>query len=53
MAQNNSSHSGKNESIVCFKNNNQCSIGISTKYNMLEYPESTMFDSKRLIGHNF
>ncbi len=20
---------------------------------MLEYPESTMFDSKRLIGHNF
>ena len=40
-------------SIVCFKNNNECLIGISAKRNMLEYPESTMFDSKRLIGHKF
>ena len=40
-------------SIVCFKNNNECLIGISAKDNMLEYPESTMFDSKRLIGHKF
>ena len=48
-------HSGirSQPSIVYFKNNNECLIGISAKRNMLEYPESTMFDSKRLINYNF
>ena len=40
-------------SIVCFKIKSDCLIGTHSKNNMLEYPESTMFDSKRLIGHNF
>ena len=40
-------------SIVCFKNNNECLIGISAKRNMLEYPESTIFDRKGLLDHKF
>ena len=40
-------------SIVCFKSETQCLIGRIAKRKKLEYPESTMFDSKRLIGHNF
>ena len=40
-------------SIVCFKSETQCLIGISAKRNKSQYPESTMFDSKRLIGRQF
>ena len=40
-------------SIVCFKNKRECLIGKSAKDNMLKYPQSTMFDSKRLLGHKF
>ena len=40
-------------SIVCFKSNSDCLIGKIAKYNMLHHPKSTMFDSKRLIGHKF
>ena len=40
-------------SIVCFKSETKYLIGTIAKKNKLEYPESTMFDSKRLIGHNF
>ncbi len=40
-------------SIVCFENNSKCLIGNSAKNNMLQYPESTIFDSKRLLGHKF
>ncbi len=40
-------------SIVCFNNNNEYSIGTKARNNMLQYPQSTMFDSKRLLGHKF
>ena len=40
-------------SIVCFKSNNECLIGNSAKNNMLQYYQSTMYDSKRLIGYKF
>ena len=40
-------------SIVCFKNKRECLIGKAAKDNMLKYPQSTMFDSKRLLGHKF
>ena len=39
-------------SIVSFRNN-ECLIGTRGKNNFIESPESTMFESKRLIGHNF
>ena len=39
--------------MVCFKENEEISIGGSAKNNMAEYPESTIFDSKRLIGLKF
>ena len=37
-------------SMVCFKKNGELLVGSSAKNNMAEYPESTIFDSKRLIG---
>ena len=40
-------------SMVCFKENEEILIGGSAKNNMAEYPESTIFDSKRLIGLKF
>ena len=40
-------------SIVCFKNNSECLVGKIAKNNMLQYPKSTMFDSKRLLGYKF
>ena len=39
-------------SIVCYKNN-ECLIGNIAKKNFYNYPESTMYNSKRLIGHKF
>ena len=38
------------ESMVCFKSNSECLIGNTAKNNMLQYSQSTIFDSKRLIG---
>ena len=49
----NNSGDKKIPSIVCFKDNNERLIGSIANDHMLEYPESTMFDSKRLIGHKF
>ena len=40
-------------SVVCFKSNSECLIGNSAKNNMLQYSQSTMFDSKRLLGYKF
>ena len=40
-------------SIVCFKNNKERLIGESAKNYILQYPESTIYDSKRLIGLKF
>ena len=40
-------------SIVCFKSNNDCLIGTNARNNMLQYSQTTIFDSKRLIGHKF
>ena len=40
-------------SIVCFRDKSDCLIGTHARNNMLEYPKSTMFDSKRLLGHKF
>ena len=40
-------------SMVCFKENGEILVGNSAKSNMIEYPESTIFDSKRLIGLKF
>ncbi len=40
-------------SMVCFKKNREILVGSSAKNNMAEYPESTIFDSKRLIGLKF
>ena len=40
-------------SMVCFKENREILVGSSAKNNMAEYPESTIFDSKRLIGLKF
>ena len=40
-------------SIVCFKENGEILIGSSAKNNIFEYPESTIFDSKRLIGFKY
>ena len=40
-------------SMVCFKDNNECLIGWPAKYNRIQYNESTMFDSKRLLGYKF
>jgi len=46
-------------SIVCYKEDldedmkDRWLYGNAAKNNMLEYPESTMFESKRLIGLNF
>ena len=40
-------------SIVCFKSNNECLIGNLAKNNMLQYYQSTMYDSKRLLGYKF
>ena len=40
-------------SMVCFKEKGEKLIGGSAKNNMLQYPESTIFDSKRLIGLKF
>ena len=37
-------------SMVCFKSNSECLIGNTAKNNMLQYSQSTIFDSKRLIG---
>ncbi len=34
-------------SMVCFKENREILIGGSAKNNITEYPESTIFDSKR------
>ena len=39
-------------SIVCYKNN-ECLIGNIAKKNFYDYPESTMYNSKRLIGHKY
>ena len=39
-------------SVVSFRND-ECLIGQRGKNNFNENPESTMFESKRLIGHNF
>ena len=39
-------------SIVCYKNN-QFLFGKFAKQNFRDYPESTMFNSKRLLGHKF
>ena len=39
--------------MVCFKENGEILIGGSAKNNITEYPESTIFDSKRLIGLKF
>ena len=40
-------------SMVWFKENGEILIGGSSKNNITEYPESTIFDSKRLIGLKF
>jgi len=40
-------------SVVCFKSNSECLIGNLAKNNMLQYSQSTMFDSKRLLGYKF
>ncbi len=40
-------------SIVCFKSKNEFLIGTKAKNNMLKYSQSTMYDSKRLLGHKF
>ena len=40
-------------SMVCFKKNGELLVGSSAKNNMAEYPASTIFDSKRLIGLKF
>ena len=40
-------------SMVWFKENGEILIGGSAKNNITEYPESTIFDSKRLIGLKF
>ncbi len=40
-------------SMVCFKENGETLIGSLAKNNMPLYPESTIFDSKRLIGLKF
>ena len=40
-------------SMVCFKKNGEILVGSSVKNNMYEYPESTIFDSKRIIGLKF
>ena len=37
-------------SMVCFKSNSECLIGNTAKNNMIQYSQSTIFDSKRLIG---
>ena len=37
-------------SIVCFKSNSECLVGNVAKNNMLQYSQSTMYDSK-LIGY--
>ena len=39
--------------IPCFKENGEILIGGWIKKNINEYPESTIFDSKRLIGLKF
>ena len=39
-------------SIVSFRND-ECLIGTTAKNNFFENPESTMFESKRLIGHKY
>ena len=39
-------------SMICFKDN-QCLVGIPAKNNFKDYPKSTMYNSKRLIGHQF
>ena len=39
-------------SIVCF-NGKEFLIGTQAQNNMLKYPESTMYNSKRLIGYKF
>ena len=40
-------------SMVWFKENGEILIGDSSKNNITEYPESIIFDSKRLIGVKF
>ena len=40
-------------SMICFRENGEILIGGSAKNNIPEYPESTIFDSKRLIGLKF
>ena len=40
-------------SIVCFKIKSDCLIGTHSKNNMLENPESTIFDRKGLLDHKF
>ena len=40
-------------SVVCFRDKSDCLIGTHARNNMLQYPKSTMFDSKRLLGHKF
>ena len=40
-------------SIVCFKDFNQRLIGWPAKNNRIQFYESTMFDSKRLLGYKF
>ena len=39
-------------SMICFMDNNHV-VGIAAKNNFKDYPESTMFQSKRLIGQKF
>ena len=39
--------------MVWFKENGEILIGGSAKNNITEYPESTIFNSKRLIGLKF
>ncbi len=39
-------------SMVCFKDN-ECLIGWPAKNNRIQFYESTMFDSKRLLGYKF
>ena len=40
-------------SVICYKDNNQILIGKNAIRNKIEYPQSTIFESKRLFGHKF
>ena len=40
-------------SMICYTNKNECLYGSSARNNMDEFSESTMFESKRLLGYKF